>query len=100
MGYFSNGTEGDSYEAAFCFRCIHQNGKDGQSGCAIWLAHMLHNYEECNKPESILHLLIRRGDWKKGEPWNFECEMFVEKPFDDKRQMHLFTQEVFGNSNL
>lgn len=89
MGYFSNGTQGMDYEEMFCSRCIHQGGKNGQGSCAVWDAHMLHNYDECNKSDSILHLLIRRGDWKKKEPWNFECEMFFEKPFEDKRQLHL-----------
>jgi hypothetical protein len=92
MGYFSNGTEGMAYEAEYCDRCIHQDGKDGESGCAIWLAHMLHNYDECNKKESILHLLIPRGDGKTC--WNEECAMFVEKKFEDKRQIHLFPNEA------
>lgn len=75
MGYFSNGTEGEMYEAEYCSRCIHQKPDEG--GCAIWLAHMLHNYEECNKKDSILHLLIPRA---KDGPWNDQCRMFVEKP--------------------
>lgn len=72
MAYFSNGTEGESYEAQYCDRCIHQKHDEG--GCAVWLAHMLHNYDECNKPDSILHLLIPRDGI-----WNRECKMFVEK---------------------
>ena len=60
MGYFSNGTEGMDYEAKWCDRCIHQNGLDGKSGCAVLLAHSLHKYRECNNKESILHLLIPR----------------------------------------
>lgn len=74
MGYFSNGCEGDSYEAAYCSRCVHRDGKDGKSGCAVLLAHMLHNYEECNKPDSILHLLIPRVGLSNGE-----CSMFIEE---------------------
>lgn len=74
MAYFSNGTEGDMYEEQYCSRCIHRNGKDG-TGCAVWLAHVLHNYDECNNEESILHILIPRS---KDGPWNEECQMFVE----------------------
>lgn len=61
MGYFSNGTEAMMYEEQYCDNCVHQDGPDGKSGCAVWLAHFLYNYKECNNPESILHLLIPRS---------------------------------------
>lgn len=70
MGYFSNGTEGDQYEWHYCVRCIHY------PTCAVWDAHLLYNYEECNKEESILHILIPRGEDGLG---NEECTMFIEK---------------------
>jgi hypothetical protein len=73
MGYFSNGTEGMEYEAQYCDRCVHQKPDDG--GCAVWLAHMLHNYDECNNNDSILHLLIPRTD---GGLTNGQCAMFHE----------------------
>lgn len=78
MGYFPNGTSGEAYEAQFCSRCIHQKLDDG--GCAVWLAHMLHNYDECNKPDSILNLLSPRA---KDRPGNEECAMF--HPVDPNR---------------
>ena len=69
MGYFSNGTEGMAYEEMYCRRCIHE-----ENGCAVMLAHFLHNYDECNNPESILHMLIPR---KNGH--NERCTMFWDK---------------------
>ena len=78
MGYFPNGTSGDLYEVEYCHRCIHEGGHDGKSGCAVMLAHILHNYKECNNEDSILHLLIPRT--KLG---NEECRMFV--PEQDSR---------------
>jgi len=72
MGYFPNGTAGMIYEDRYCDHCVHQNGPDGKSGCAVWLAHMVHNYKECNNEKSILHILIPRG--KDGE--NQQCTMF------------------------
>lgn len=74
MGYFSNGSEGDWYERTYCDRCIHQGPDDGP-GCAVMLAHLLHNYQECNNKESILHLLIPR----KPDGFNDQCAMFREK---------------------
>jgi len=68
MGYFSNGSEGEDYAEKYCSRCIHCND------CAIWDAHMLYNYEECNKKDSILNILIPRT--KDG--WNEQCKMFIE----------------------
>lgn len=75
MGYFSNGTEGMDYEAEYCDRCLHQKPDDG--GCAVWLAHMLHNYDECNNEKSILHLLIPIS---KDGCANEQCKMFLEDP--------------------
>ena len=70
MGYFSNGTEGMDYQAKYCERCLHDANQD----CPIWLAHLLHNYKECNNPESILHMLIPREGIENGQ-----CKMFVEQ---------------------
>ena len=77
MGYFSNGTESESYEAKYCNRCVHQKPDDG--GCAVFFAHLLYNYEECNKEDSILHLLIPR---KKEGLGNEQCAMFHEEKSD------------------
>lgn len=68
MGYFSNGTEGIMYEEQYCERCVHYED------CAILQAHFLYNYDECDKPKSILHILIPRG--KNGG--NLKCTMFYE----------------------
>ncbi|MCD1645219.1 hypothetical protein [Aurantimonas coralicida] len=70
MGYFSNGTEGMMYEEDFCSKCLHGDG------CPVWDAHMLKNYEECNKPDSILHMLIPRTEGGLG---NGQCLMFIDE---------------------
>ena len=69
MAYCSNGTEGCDYEAQWCDRCIHQDDP-----CAVWEAHMLLNYDECDKPDSILHILIPRNGIE-----NEQCRMFRQK---------------------
>lgn len=71
MGYFSNGSQGMDYESRYCDRCFHQKIDDG--GCAVWLAHMLKNYDECNNPDSILHLLIPLSQSRLD---NEQCTMF------------------------
>lgn len=71
MGYFSNGTEGAMYEEQYCARCVHNT--DGP-GCAVLAAHMLFNYQDCNNPDSILHMLIPRT---KGGLGNDQCRMFI-----------------------
>ncbi len=70
MGYFSNGTEGSMYEAEYCENCLHYEG------CAVLEAHMIYNYDECNK-KSILHILIPRDGIE-----NKKCRMFVEARHD------------------
>ena len=76
MGYFSNGTEWEFYEAEYCTRCAHVDGPDGKSGCPIVFLHMLHNYDECNKEDSFLHVLIPR---RKDGYGNEKCTMFFDK---------------------
>ena len=70
MGYFSNGTEGEMYYEEFCSRCIHNKNED----CPVWDAHLLYSYQDCNKPESILHMLIPRNGAR-----NLPCRLFVEE---------------------
>lgn len=71
MAYFANGTEGDMYKEQYCSRCIHGGGDP----CAVMIAHLLHNYDECNKADSLLHLLIPRK--QPPEYGNEQCTMFV-----------------------
>jgi hypothetical protein len=74
MAYFPNGTAGLDYEDRYCSRCIHN---DADRGCPIILLHMLHNYDECNKPDSFLHVLIPRS---KDQLDNERCLMFIPAP--------------------
>ena len=71
MGYFSNGAEGEDYWETYCVSCIH----DSDNNCPVWLAHLLHNYSEVNKPDSILNVLIPRD--KNGQ--NQKCAMYYEQ---------------------
>jgi len=70
MGYFANGTEGEAYCELYCSRCLHGDGR-----CTVLHVHIQHNSDECNNPDSILHILIpRRG------AANDQCRMFLPKP--------------------
>lgn len=70
MGYFSNGTEGEQYEDKWCSRCVHAS-----AGCAVWRAHLLHNYDQSKNKEvsEILDILIPRSKDGLG---NNKCTMF------------------------
>lgn len=73
MGYFPNSTSGEMYEEEFCNHCIHF--ADG-AGCAVWNAHLLRNYDECNNKDSILHLLIPMAE---NGVYNEKCKMFLDE---------------------
>lgn len=77
MGYFSNGTEGEIYFERYCARCVH----DANENCPVWAAHLIFNYDECNKPGSILHMLIPRSADGLG---NEQCVMFLPTPPETK----------------
>lgn len=68
MAYFSNGTEGMAYQDQYCDKCIHNDN------CAVWDAHQIHNYDEANNDQSILHDLIPMVGL-----WPSKCLMFVSK---------------------
>lgn len=78
MGYFACGSEGMDYEERYCRRCIH--GVD--EACPVMNAHLLFNYDECNKPDSILHMLIPRS---RDGLTNLKCAMFVKRRRPDAR---------------
>lgn len=82
MGYFSNGSEGDSYHAALCQRCAHGPDNFKDDGCVVWMLHLIHNYDECNNPNSMLHVLIPRS---KDGIRNERCAMFL--PNGDKDEV-------------
>lgn len=88
MGYFSNGTEGEMFEEAWCSRCVHSDLGFGKEigvdpPCPIWMAHSAYAYQLCNETEHpgkvILDLLIKPVTVDTpdgiGVPTN-ECMMF------------------------
>lgn len=78
MGYFSNGTEGESYYEHYCARCIHDDEEKGKY-CPIWNLHLLHNYAECNNKDSYLHVLIPHAteDNSQGKGTGRHIAMFI-----------------------
>ena len=89
MGYFSNGIEGDMYEEEYCHHCIHYHE---EYSCPVLEAHAIWNYDECNKPDSILHKIIPKiivkGVDKNGVPYevptNGECIFYVKRKGKEK----------------
>jgi hypothetical protein len=76
MGYFSNGTEGEIFEARHCRRCVHFGddgfGNDDGDCCPIMFAHVCYQ-GETGAVEDILGMLIKRNGITN------ECAMFVER---------------------
>ena len=73
MGYFSNSSEGMSYETRYCYNCIHC---PKTTNCAIWEMHQLHNYEQFKKPDvkTLMNYFIPVTD----EGTNGKCRMFIK----------------------
>lgn len=84
MGYFSNGAEGDTYEAKYCARCVHgQNEPHGPYDCPVLALHLLYNYDQFKTEEpgpTIRHILTWLIPKAKDGPWNDKCLMFSELP--------------------
>lgn len=75
MGYFSNGSEGDEYEAQWCARCVHEGTEE--RSCPIMELHALYNYDQCKKKstENALALFIPR----EADGGNGRCTMFFAR---------------------
>ena len=79
MAYFSNGTEGRNYEAAYCVKCVNfRDNGSGSLGCSIMDAHAFANYDQLKDGEgnlkTVLNILIPRGKDGLG---NEQCSMFL-----------------------
>lgn len=80
MGYFSNGSEGECFVAAYCDHCIHRPATPDAPYCPIWTAHLLYSSEQLVNGETgksplsvVLSLLIPEDE--RGH--NEQCAMFV-----------------------
>jgi len=73
MGYFANGIEGGDYEEEYCCKCIHYSDNPEVPQCPVLLLHELYNYDDCNKKDSFLHVLIPRNE----RGYNEKCTMFI-----------------------
>ncbi len=71
MGYFSNGSEGMDYQAAWCDRCVHDD-PEAQRFCPIWGLHLEWNpCEEGDRDHACQKFIPRVGIW------NGACTMFA-----------------------
>lgn len=75
MGYFSNGTEGDMYEAKYCANCVHGESDPEKPVCPVMLAHLFYAYEECNSKSNAKHILDTLIPIDGA--FNAQCSMFV-----------------------
>ena len=77
MAYFSNGTEGEIWQAEHCEHCVNWQGDP--VGCPVWDVHLLYNYDQCpdtlvgQRVQAILDYLIPRSEDKLS---NQTCSMF------------------------
>jgi hypothetical protein len=66
MGYFSNGTEGESFRDGYCYRCVNwRDFDDGRGpGCPIMDVHFAYNGDQFKdeKVREILTMLISREE--------------------------------------
>ena len=87
MGYFSNGSEGMDYQAAWCDRCVHGESDEGLY-CPVWAMHLDWNSDQCRhgwdtttdpaviadskaKDAALQYMIPRIGIWNGG------CRMFI-----------------------
>lgn len=89
MGYFSNGEEGNHYEAQYCECCIHgQHPEFGPCACPINELHARYNYDQFKPMQpwvevnKILTRLIPRDD---NVIYNEQCSTFYELPGGEER---------------
>ena len=67
MGYFSNGTEGESYQEQFCNHCLNDRNED----CPIWGLQLSYNYN-CAYWDILDQFIPKTKDGRNGQ-----CKMFI-----------------------
>mgnify|MGYP001570022514 CR=1 FL=1 len=80
MAYFSNGSEGETFEN-MCAACRHDRNKS----CRIALAHLVYNYDQLRKGnEDVRRILDMLVHDTKESPY-LKCEMFI--PLDSAKEV-------------
>ena len=76
MAYFSNGDEGDYYEARYCAKCAHQPDIGMGRGCPVLDVHLIYNYDQHkdDRVKTMLGIL-----WPRKDGHNADCAMFVPR---------------------
>lgn len=106
MGYFSNGTEGMSFQSRFCFRCANyrtdEKHPERGEGCPVWDAHLLagsqhpehaksdHDRGEAKATAMLLGVLIERTEGGLDN----RCLMFLDNDAPDQRQVVMFGEDA------
>ena len=99
MAYFSNNDEYEYWAKDNCHICKHwynidpeTPGWDSRNNCPIEYAHLLYNYEECNKKDSILDSFIPRT---KNGLGNEQCTFFIkQEPEVDPNWLEPFIKKL------
>ena len=82
MGYFSNGTEGDLYEAEYCANCANYRVLEEAAcmTCPVLEVHALFNYDQCKDGQLGDALTLLLGTLIPHDVHNEQCAMFLERP--------------------
>jgi hypothetical protein len=82
MAYFANGSDGDYYEAKYCARCVHGQGRFQEDGetCPVMVLHFLWNYDSvgANADKTKATALETLWPRDKDRIYNGDCRMFIE----------------------
>lgn len=84
MGFFSNGTEGDRFEARFCARCVNLRADEFGNACPVWRLHEDWNGEQLEDEvkQMALDLLMPRTEGGLDN----RCAMFHARPLTPEEQ--------------
>lgn len=85
MGYFSNGSEGDTFTTYNCDLCVHAL----KCNCPVWGLHLKYNYNQFDKSETgnLLKLILDRLIPRDEDGFCRRCTMF-----------HSYTEEELHES--
>ena len=70
MGYFSNGSEGDSYQRKYCEACVNFKDEGLGDTCAIWDLHLFGGKDFQQAKDYFIPM---------DSGYNQQCKMFTPK---------------------
>jgi len=94
MAYFSNGTEGEMWEARNCAKCALY-GNHTEDSCPILFVHQMFNYDQLDPEKTDIRNILNVLIPTRMDGFADQCSLFTEKEKADRAEIKRLEEEIF-----